>query len=814
MIKRFVLAGVILATLFQHIVAKEKNRITIKEGFVIQNGVIYSRSAFQSDPIAYAILNGTFKTPEDGLTFGTFRGEEAKWELLKANDKGYFESKKFRGGGFYFEYNSTKKQVAVLKTKGNTMTFVNGVPREGDHYNFGFSYNPIVLKKGINRFYLTGGRYAKMNASLLFFDKDFFFTDKHMTLPDLIIEDDGFKWASIMVVNSKTKNTKGLKIKCTVEGNTLTTDIPTVTKLNSRRIPYMIPETKGVKTKEVEANVSLISSSGKVLDKITYKLKNKNFAKTHDRTFISKIDGSVQYYSVTPGLKQDKGQALFLSVHGASVQARNQARTYKPKSWGNVVAPTNRGPYGFAWEDWGRLDALEVLNLGKKLFSPDKQHIYLTGHSMGGHGTWYLGATYPDKFAAIAPCAGYPDLLNYSKWTKKEETTEMKAMFDRAGRPLRTRDLKRNYLHQGVYVYHGDADPVVSVEQARGMRNLLGQFHNDFTYYEYPGGTHWYGDISIDWNPIFDYFKLHKIPESKEKTSIEFYTANPGVSSSSHWLEIYQQVKPFGLSNVKFDYNKKENTITGSTENVYVLKISKDKLQPTEGVKLNIDNQSIDIANLTDNSEIWLKKENNNWSLSSKPNVNKKGPHRNGNFKDAYRHNMVFVYGTGGSKAEKEALYNKARFDAETFGYRGNSSVEIISDKQFKANKYNGRNIIIYGNASNNKAWKKLLTHSPIQVYKDKIKFGEKEIKGKNLGCYFVYPMKGTEFNSVGVVSGTGIEGFKSAYANQYYLAGSSFPDVTIFSSEAVVKGFDAVKCAGFFGNDWSIENGDFVWKK
>ena len=32
---------------------------------------------------------------------------------------------------------------------------------------------------------------------------------------------------------------------------------------------------------------------------------------------------------------------------------------------------------------------------------------------MGGHGTWYLGVTYPDKFAAIAPCAGYPDLLGY-----------------------------------------------------------------------------------------------------------------------------------------------------------------------------------------------------------------------------------------------------------------------------------------------------------------------------------------------------------------------------------------------------------------
>jgi len=26
-----------------------------------------------------------------------------------------------------------------------------------------------------------------------------------------------------------------------------------------------------------------------------------------------------------------------------------------------LVAPTNRRPYGYDWEDWGRADALEVL---------------------------------------------------------------------------------------------------------------------------------------------------------------------------------------------------------------------------------------------------------------------------------------------------------------------------------------------------------------------------------------------------------------------------------------------------------------------
>ena len=72
----------------------------------------------------------------------------------------------------------------------------------------------------------------------------------------------------------------------------------------------------------------------------------------------------------------------------------------KPDAW--IVAPTNRRRYGFDWQDWGRLDALEALDwMSTPEIDPDR--IYLTGHSMGGHGTWYLGALYAHRFAAIAP---------------------------------------------------------------------------------------------------------------------------------------------------------------------------------------------------------------------------------------------------------------------------------------------------------------------------------------------------------------------------------------------------------------------------
>ena len=159
-------------------------------------------------------------------------------------------------------------------------------------------------------------------------------------------------------------------------------------------------------------------------------------------------------------------------------------------------------------------------------------------------------------------------------------------------------------------------------------------------------------------------------------------------------------------------------------------------------------------------------------------------------------------------------MYYKARFDAETFGYRGNGSIEIITDTRFIPEEYEGRNIVLFGNASTNSAWNTLLSGCPVQVTNGKIRIGEKEWKGDDLGIYFIYPRFDSDFASVGVVCGTGLSGMKATYANQYFLAGPGFPDLALFRLSMLLEGYDAVECSGFFGNDWSVKKGDFVWKE
>jgi hypothetical protein len=136
--------------------------------------------------------------------------------------------------------------------------------------------------------------------------------------------------------------------------------------------------------------------------------------------------------------------------------------------------------------------------------------------------------------------------------------------------------------------------------------------------------------------------------------------------------------------------------------------------------------------------------------------------------------------------------------------------VDIVADKDFVPQNYKDRGVILYGNSETNAAWKVLLKDCPVNVSKGKIAVGDKQLTG-DLAAYFIWPRADSDVASVAVISGTGKKGFQAANANQYFSGGSGFPDLMIFSSGMLKNGVKEVKMAGFFGNDWSVEKGEFV---
>jgi hypothetical protein len=338
------------------------------------------------------------------------------------------------------------------------------------------------------------------------------------------------------------------------------------------------------------------------------------------------------------------------------------------------------------------------------------------------------------------------------------------------------------------------------------MRKLLGNAQPDMSYYEYPGGSHWFGDHSVDWKPLFEFFRWHQLPVDSTVNAIDFTTANPGISSAYRWASVEQQVQPLEYSRIQL--TRTNAAITGTTTNVAVLKLALNEFGTNTPVNITLDGlPAINHTTRGVADTLVLRREKDRWSLTTPLDPTQKGPHRHGTFKEAFNHRMVFVYATSGTADENEWAYNKARYDAETWYYRGNGAVDIIADGAFDPARYANRGVVLYGNQTTNRAWSKLLTKCPIQVSRGQLTVGNERYVGNDLGAYFVWPRSDSPIASVAVVAGTGLPGMKAANANQYFAGGSGFPDFMIFGIDMLRDGAKGIRRAGFFTNNWSLSD-------
>jgi hypothetical protein len=289
--------------------------------------------------------------------------------------------------------------------------------------------------------------------------------------------------------------------------------------------------------------------------------------------------------------------------------------------------------------------------------------------------------------------------------------------------------------------------------------------------------------------------------------TIDFTSANPAISSQHYWVSILQQQEALKYSRIKLLRTVDGKTISGTTENIALLSLALDNLKTGDAVKVTLDGQEIEYTATSDKDVLFIRHTRGRWQTAGALDVKEKGNVRNGTFKEPFDNRKVYVYGTTGTREENTWAFNKARYDAETWYYRGNGAVDIVPDKEFKPADYPDRGIILYGNASTNSAWKTLLNDCPIQVTRGRVQTGDKTYTGNNLAAYFMWPRADSQTAGIAVVCGTGIEGMKAADANQYFTGGSGFPDYVVFSSQIMIQGINGILEAGFYDNNWSMKD-------
>jgi len=114
-------------------------------------------------------------------------------------------------------------------------------------------------------------------------------------------------------------------------------------------------------------------------------------------------------------------------------------------------------------------------------FHGDPDRVYLTGLSMGGHGTWYLAYRHPKLFAAIVPICGWvPEFPQFRG--------SVPVVPPDSGPPLPA--LARRLGALPVWIFHGEMDQVVPVSGSQEAFAALRDAGGNVRFTEHMGLDH------------------------------------------------------------------------------------------------------------------------------------------------------------------------------------------------------------------------------------------------------------------------------------------------------------------------------------
>ncbi|MFM7183426.1 MAG: prolyl oligopeptidase family serine peptidase [Planctomycetota bacterium] len=756
--------------------------------------------------------------PREGDELPGRDGETPRWTAVGA-DASLAEG--FRRGYIHATVDSETERVMIMTGADVGLCFVNGEPHAGDLYDRGLFPTPVLLRPGSNRFLLLVAG-EKPTLELVPSTRKVSFAGRHV-VPDLLPDSSGEAWAGSGVSNATPDTIAGLAVRATREdGTAIVTKVASIPPLCTLRVVYRIPAAPAA-AGAARLRLELLDAEERPVETADLGLRLANPLdprEPHVQTFRSDIDGTVQYYAVKRAARRDGDPppAVVLTLHGASVEAASHLVHIGGKSWAHLVSPTNRGPYGFDWEDIGRKDALEALRDAQARLPHDPTRVYLSGHSMGGHGTWNIGCLNPQDFAAIGPSAGWINYWNYRGHDPLATSVGIDAIM---ARPMLASDPERllpNLRDRAVYVLHGSGDNNVPVDQSRRMATLLTEAgHRDWTYRE-EGGSHFWNGVEsdsstacVDWPQMMQCFARHVLPPDASVRSLELVSPNPRITSRLHWLSIVAQRRHGDLSRVKADCWPLKGEFAVESENVAALRLDLRHLRSPERAAVKIDGQQV--AGAADaGGGLWLERDGDAWKVAAAPAPRLKGPHRYGPVKEEVDRRFLTVYGSTGTEAENARMLAKARYDAETYLSRAVSTPEVVSDVEFDAGAEPDRTILLVGNADANSAWSGLLPGSPVEVRRGSLRIGDRMLTGDDLAVLFVQPRPGSDTAAVVAIGATGTVGMQLAQRWSLFVPFVRYPDCVVVRAAAEPTGSPRTVAAGFFGRDWSVAGGEFAW--
>ena len=149
-----------------------------------------------------------------------------------------------------------------------------------------------------------------------------------------------------------------------------------------------------------------------------------------------------------------------------------------------VVFPQAHADGTPGWQLEGGQAALAGLDRTIKEFKGDPKRVILTGYSAGGTGTWSIASRYPERWAAIVPICSFVEAFK-----GKTSAIDYPSLAPADSGDVFTFVAKR-VSGLPIWIFHGDADMNVDVEQSRKMAAALKAVGANVQYTELPGVDH------------------------------------------------------------------------------------------------------------------------------------------------------------------------------------------------------------------------------------------------------------------------------------------------------------------------------------
>ncbi|MCE7059018.1 alpha/beta hydrolase-fold protein [Dyadobacter sp. CY343] len=446
-------------------------------------------------------------------------------------------------------------------------------------------------------------------------------------------------------------------------------------------------------------------------------------------SFFSDADDTDQPYGLylPPNYDENKKYPLVVMLHGAGSNHRLALKRVFGKTNEEGETDVEASRYFQKWDDVDFIvasvyargtagyqgipeqDVYDMLDDVKRRFKVDENKIYLTGLSMGGGGTLWIGLTRPDIWAAIAPVCPAP--------------------------PAGTFDLATNALNFPIHFFHGDADPVVPVEGTRKWVSHLQDIGVEVSYKEFVDVKHDSWVSAYDNQFIFEWFghaERNPYPDRVRFVS-KLYKYN-----KSFWVT-FDKIQQGTLAEIDANLAK-PNALEITTKNLdaFTLNLKNHpKFKPgTLTVKLDGVNLSIKTDSTTSfskNGGAWAVAPNAVATASSK----RKGAE--GPILDAFSTRHVYVYGTADNPSPEELTKRLeiANTAANWSQYRGEFLGRImffprvLSDKEVRPSDLESSNLILFGTKE---------TNSYIAKFADKLPM-HLNPADKTHGLFYVFPM-------------------------------------------------------------------------